>query len=80
MIDDPIVAAVRKVRDRRAAKFNYDLDAIYRDLKEQERASGRTYVRYPPRLCEPQPSIGDVSGADRAYDFSRLGWPDGLER
>lgn len=62
MIDDPIVAEVRKVRDRHAAKFNHDLDAIYRDLKEKERASGRTYVRYPPRLCEPQPSIGDVTG------------------
>lgn len=63
MIDDPIVAEVRKIRDRHAAKFNYDLDAIYRDLKEKEEASGRSYVQYPPRLCEPQPSPGDVCGA-----------------
>jgi hypothetical protein len=50
MRDDPIVAQVRKVRDEHAAKFNYDLEAIYRDLKEAEKASGRTFVRYPPRL------------------------------
>ena len=49
MNDDPIVAEVRRVRDEHAAKFNYDLDAIYQDLKEQERKSGRKYVRFEPR-------------------------------
>lgn len=44
MTDDPIVAEVRRVRDEHAAKFNYDLDAIYQDMKERERASGRKYV------------------------------------
>lgn len=51
MMDDAIVAAVREVRNRHAAQFNYDLDAIYRDLKEREKASGRSYVQYSPRLC-----------------------------
>lgn len=49
MWNDPIVAEVRKIREAHAAKFNYDLDAIYRDLKSKEQASGRSYVRYPPR-------------------------------
>ena len=49
MIDDPIVDEVRKARAEHAAKFNYDLDAIFRDLEEKERASGRKYVRYQPR-------------------------------
>lgn len=53
MINDPIVAEVRKVRDRHAAQFHYDLDAIYCDLKEKERTSGRTYVRYLPRPYPP---------------------------
>ena len=53
MWEDPIVEEVRKVRDAHAAKFNYDLDAIFRDLKEQERASGRTFVSYPPKRREP---------------------------
>ena len=33
---DPIVDEVRRARDAYAARFNYDLRAIYRDLKEQE--------------------------------------------
>src|SRR5206468_3006758 len=54
MIDDPIVAEVRRVREAYAAQFNYDLEAIYRDLKQREKASGRRYVRYPPRTYNPQ--------------------------
>ena len=42
--EDPIVEEVRKVRDAYAHRFNYDLDAIYRDLKEKERRSGRVVV------------------------------------
>lgn len=53
MKDDPIVAEIRRIRSEHAAKFNYDLDAIYRDLKERERNSGRTYVRFPARICTP---------------------------
>ena len=41
---DPIVDEVRRVRDAYAARFNYDLWAIYRDLKEAEKRSGRTIV------------------------------------
>jgi hypothetical protein len=36
MWKDPIVEEVRKIREKHAAKFRYDLDAICRDLKEQE--------------------------------------------
>ena len=60
MIEDPIVAEVRKIRDRHAAKFNYDLDAIFRDLKEKEKTSGRSYVSYPPRRCQPKSPAGVV--------------------
>ncbi len=43
--EDPIVEEVRKARDAYAKRFNYDLDAIYRDLKEKERKSGRVVVQ-----------------------------------
>ncbi len=43
---DPIVDEVRRVRDAYAARFNYDLRAIVRDLKEQEKLSGRKLVSY----------------------------------
>jgi hypothetical protein len=45
--EDPIVEEVRKARDAYAKRFNYDLDAIYRDLKEKERQSGRVVVPCP---------------------------------
>lgn len=41
---DPIVAEVRKVKERLAAKFNYDIDAMFRDLRAQEKTSGHRYV------------------------------------
>jgi len=53
MTNDPIVAEVRNARNAHAAKFQYDLDAIFRDVKAQERASGRQFVRFPPRPCTP---------------------------
>jgi hypothetical protein len=49
MWEDPIVEEVRKAREAHAAKFNYDLQAISRDLKAQEKQSGRTFVAYPPK-------------------------------
>ena len=48
MKDDPIVAEVRRIRQEHAARFDYDLDLIVEDLKAQEQASGRQYIRLPP--------------------------------
>jgi hypothetical protein len=42
-MDDPIVEEVRRIRDAHAARFNYDPDAIFSDIKERERLSGLTY-------------------------------------
>ena len=60
MWEDPIVAEVRKIREAHAAKFNYDLRAIYQDLKEQEKRSGRTFVSYPPRRCKPVSQVASI--------------------
>jgi hypothetical protein len=60
-MNDPIVDEVRRVRDAHAAMFNYDLDAIFQDIKEQEKKSGLKFVSYPPRRTEPndaqQPTV-----------------------
>jgi hypothetical protein len=53
---DPIVDEVRRVRDAYAARFNYDLRAIYRDLKEQEKRSGRKVVSYAESSTEVEPN------------------------
>ena len=54
MKDDPIVAEVRRIRHEHAARFNFDLESIVKDLKSQEQASGRPYLRLPPRRLAVQ--------------------------
>ena len=51
MIKDPIVEAVRKEREAHAAKFNYDIHAIYEDLKKQEKKNKRKFVKLPPKYA-----------------------------
>jgi hypothetical protein len=41
---DPIVEEVRKLREEHAARFNYDVDAIFDDLKRIERERAGTVV------------------------------------
>lgn len=50
---DPIVEEIRKIRDEHAARFNYDLDAIFEDIKRSERESGRTFASPPPAPRKP---------------------------
>ncbi len=56
MIDDPIVAEVRNARDEYARRFNYDLDAICKDLQQRQAQAGRKVVSFPPK--RPQPATG----------------------
>lgn len=56
-MNDPIVDEVRAVRDAHAALFNYDLDAIFQDIKEQEKNSGLKFVSYPPRKTVPNHAL-----------------------
>lgn len=37
---DPIVERVRELREQYAARFNHDLKAICRDLRERQKAGG----------------------------------------
>ena len=43
-MNDPIVDEVRRIRDAHAARFNYDLDAIFRDIKEREKQAGHQFI------------------------------------
>jgi hypothetical protein len=54
MSHDTLVDEVREIREAYAARFDYDLHAICRDLKEQEKASGRKLVTLPPRRLVPK--------------------------
>ena len=57
---DPIVEEIRRIRQEHAARFNFDLDAIFEDLKEKERNSKRKVVSRPP-----------TAGANRGAGESR---------
>jgi hypothetical protein len=47
MIDDDVLREVRTAREEYCRKFDYDWDAIFRDLQEQQRTGGRVVVRLP---------------------------------
>jgi hypothetical protein len=53
MAIDSIVAEVRQVREAYAKQFNYDIYAMWRDLKERQRKSGRNGVSLSPKRIEP---------------------------
>ena len=49
---DPIIEELRRVRESHAAMFNYDLYAIYKDLKREEQSSKRKKVSFRPKRVE----------------------------
>jgi hypothetical protein len=56
MWNDPIVEEVRRAREEYAARFDHDLDAIFRDLQDcqdEAREDGWTIVSLPPRPPAP---------------------------
>jgi hypothetical protein len=48
-MEDPIVEEIRRIREEHAAEFNYDLDAIFADLKRLEAESKQPRVSFGPR-------------------------------
>ncbi len=57
MWKDPIVDEVREIRDRTAARFDYDIKAIGRYYQEKQRKSDHQFVTRPPR---PTPTTVSV--------------------
>lgn len=55
MWKDEIVEETRKLRDEYAARFNYDLAAIYKDLKEQQNRTEHKILSLPPKKPELVP-------------------------
>lgn len=46
---DPIAEEVRSFREEHAARFDYDLKAIFADIQKQQKASGREFVSFPAK-------------------------------
>ena len=49
MKNDPIVEEIHNIREAYAARFNFDLRAIFTDLKAKERQSLRRLVKLSPK-------------------------------
>jgi hypothetical protein len=62
-MNDPIVDEVRRVRDAHAARFNYDLDAIFEDIKRREKQSGLVFVHGVARQPVPNQSLHPTGAA-----------------
>lgn len=49
MSEDPIVEEVRRIRDKLAARFDYNIKAIVENARKEQEASERRTVSFPPR-------------------------------
>ena len=65
-MNDHIVDEIRRIRDEHAAQFNYDVDAIFADLKRSEEARDWPRASFGPRRtakggsgapAEPTPAV-----------------------
>ena len=45
MNEDPIVAEVRRIREKRASRFDYDIHKIFADLMTRKGAEDRSHPR-----------------------------------
>ena len=71
MWEDPIVEEIRKGRLAHAESFNFDVEAIYADIKATEKELGQRVVKlepkpavvYPPLKEKPRSPL-DVPGID----------------
>lgn len=62
-MNDPIVDEVRKVRDAHAASFNYDLRAIFLDIKRREKERGLHFVDGVARQPMPNQTLQPTGAA-----------------
>ena len=68
---DPIMAELRAIREEYAARFNYDVDAMFKHIRARQEASGREYVRLPTR--RPESAVQEQPNPDVAPKPSARG-------
>jgi hypothetical protein len=66
MWEDPIVADVHRTREKLAAEYDFDVKAIFADLRKRQVGLG---VRLVPQKKRAKPT----AGADRGHDFGSPG-------
>jgi len=63
MWEDPIVSEVRQVREELSARFDFDVSAIFADLRERQTALGARLVRKKRAHNADPPSVADRDSA-----------------
>ncbi len=65
MWEDPIVLEVRRKREELSAKFNFDVRAIFTDLRQRQTALGSRLVRLKKGDKAEQAGVPDRNSAAR---------------
>ena len=55
MTEDSIIQEIRNYRNEYAKKFNYDIEAMGRDLMRRQKTSGRKLVKRSPKPVRDLP-------------------------
>ena len=63
MYEDPIVDEVRKTREHLAEKYNFDLKAIFEDIRKRQGALGKRLVRRQRKPIAEKSSTPDRNSA-----------------
>ena len=70
MWQDPIVEEIHKTREEYARQFNFDIDAICKDIQAKQANSDREVVSFPPRKPRPRHSLAERSTVLLMTDIS----------
>jgi hypothetical protein len=49
LVADPIVEEIRQIREAQAAKYNYDVKAMFAAARKRQRRSGRKVISLAPK-------------------------------
>ena len=63
MWEDPIVQEVRREREKLAAQFNFDVDAIFEDLRKRQSTLAERLVRTKKQKSAEPPATPEWDSA-----------------
>jgi hypothetical protein len=76
-MDDPVIWAIREIKERLASDFDYDIRKIFSDIRQKETASGRKIVNLgTPKQMNvdgktPEPLDSSAVQGNESDDFGR---------
>ena len=65
-----IIEEIHKTREEYARQFNFDIDAICKDIQAKQAKSDREVISFPPRKPRPKQSLVERSTVLLMTDIS----------